>query len=164
MRKINKIIVHCSDSNWGNAAVIDEWHKARGWKCIGYHYVILNGKLLSSDFNKEFDGTLEEGRPVERPGSHVKGMNADTIGICLIGIDKFTPKQYKTLRQLLFYLCSSYNLERSDILGHCETPTGKAQGKTCPNIKMQNYRIRLKLYFTVYTYGFFTPSIIHLLG
>ena len=39
----DRITIHCSDSEWGNADVIDEWHKKRGWDGIGYHYVILNG-------------------------------------------------------------------------------------------------------------------------
>ena len=43
MREIKKIIIHCSDSEFGDAALIDKWHKERGWTGIGYHYVILNG-------------------------------------------------------------------------------------------------------------------------
>ena len=159
MRTINKIIVHCSDSNWGNAAIIDEWHRARGWKSGGYHFVILNGNILSSSYEAEFDGVLEEGRSVEQAGAHVKGMNLDTIGICLIGKEKFSSKQFKKLNRLLYYLCTKYDLSISDILGHCETPTGAAQGKTCPNIKMISYRnIRLRLFFMMMGWAFIQPE------
>ena len=34
-----------------SAAEIDASHKARGWSCIGYHYVVRK------------DGTVEQGRP-----------------------------------------------------------------------------------------------------
>jgi len=34
MREVKKIILHCSDSEWGDAAEIDKWHKARGWQGI----------------------------------------------------------------------------------------------------------------------------------
>lgn len=39
MRKINEIIVHCTATKEGKdytVADIDKWHKAKGWKCIGY--------------------------------------------------------------------------------------------------------------------------------
>ena len=58
MRKINKIILHCSDSAWGSAAAIDRWHVERGMRRIGYHYVILNGVRHSSgEYRAEDDET-----------------------------------------------------------------------------------------------------------
>jgi N-acetylmuramoyl-L-alanine amidase len=76
MRKINKIIIHCSATQEGrhlDAAEINRWHLKRGWKGIGYHYVVL------------LDGAIEYGRSVYEPGAHVKGMNKNSIGICYIG-------------------------------------------------------------------------------
>ena len=66
MREINKIIIHCSATKEGqdiSAATIDEWHKARGWRSIGYHYVI------------GLDGMIEYGRPITETGAHVKNHN-----------------------------------------------------------------------------------------
>jgi hypothetical protein len=37
MRAIKQIIIHCSDSEFGNVIQIDRWHRERGWKGIGYH-------------------------------------------------------------------------------------------------------------------------------
>ena len=60
MRKIDTIVVHCSDSAWGSAKVIDQWHRDRGWRMIGYHYVINNGHQSSkAKYNPEKDGLLE---------------------------------------------------------------------------------------------------------
>ena len=76
MRKINKIIIHCSATQEGrhlDAAEINRWHLKRGWKGIGYHYVVL------------LDGTIEYGRSIYDPGAHVKNHNKDSIGICYIG-------------------------------------------------------------------------------
>ena len=76
MRDVNKIIIHCSATQEGkeiSAATIDEWHKARGWRGIGYHYVI------------GLDGMIEYGRPITETGAHVKGHNKGSIGICYIG-------------------------------------------------------------------------------
>ena len=43
MRKIDKIIVHCAATPEGKDFTvqhIDGWHRQRGFRCIGYHYVI----------------------------------------------------------------------------------------------------------------------------
>lgn len=89
MRYINEIIIHCSDTKEGldfNANDIDRWHKQKGWKRIGYHYVIL------------LNGTIEQGRELEAVGAHTKGHNAHSIGICYIGgLDKNgKPKDTRT--------------------------------------------------------------------
>ena len=76
MRSIDKIIIHCSATQEGreiSAATIDKWHKKRGWRGIGYHYVI------------GLDGMIEYGRPITETGAHVKGHNKGSIGICYIG-------------------------------------------------------------------------------
>lgn len=79
---------------------IRRWHVSdRGWKDIGYHYLI------------DRNGTVATGRPVEQVGAHVAGHNTGTIGVCLIGghgsseTDRFdqhfTAHQDKALRVLL---------------------------------------------------------------
>lgn len=76
MRKITEIIIHCSATIEGKDFTvkdIDRWHKQRGFKTVGYHFVI------------RLDGTIEQGRPLEMIGAHCTGHNAHTIGICYIG-------------------------------------------------------------------------------
>ena len=92
MRQITELIIHCSATPEGkdfSAADIDRWHKARGFKMIGYHYVI------------RLDGTIEQGRPPEMVGAHCTGHNAHSIGICYIGgVDANNkPKDTRTLAQ-----------------------------------------------------------------
>lgn len=53
--------------------MVDQWHRARGFRGIGYHWFIRR------------DGTLEEGRPEGTMGAHVRGHNHGTIGICWAG-------------------------------------------------------------------------------
>lgn len=75
-RRIDRIIIHCSavrPDQTSSARQIDQWHKARGWKMIGYHYVIRR------------DGTVEKGRPEEMVGAHTKGINSHSIAICYEG-------------------------------------------------------------------------------
>lgn len=77
MRKIDKVIVHCSATPEGrdiDAAEIRRWHvEGRGWRDIGYHYVI------------KLDGTIEFGRGLDDIGSHTSGHNKGSIGVCYVG-------------------------------------------------------------------------------
>ncbi|WP_391510057.1 N-acetylmuramoyl-L-alanine amidase, partial [Micrococcus luteus] len=83
---------------------IAQWHKEQGWLAIGYHFVIRR------------DGTVEAGRDQEAVGSHVKGYNSTSVGVCLVGgIDakgnheaNFTPAQMQSLRSLLVELKVQY--------------------------------------------------------
>ena len=61
MRKINKIVIHCTATPEGrehDVADITRWHKARGFNTIGYHFLI------------HIDGTIETGRSIKKPGAH----------------------------------------------------------------------------------------------
>jgi len=135
MRAIDKIIIHCSDSKWGCAEEIDSWHVDRGFDCIGYHFVILNGYLHNSRvFNPTFDGGLETGRDINTVGAHCKGHNDTSIGIVLIGVDVFTPKQMHTLQVLVDTLAIFYG--KLPVFGHYEFNSHK----TCPNMDMDVVR------------------------
>lgn len=107
MRKINEIIIHCSATPEGRdvtAADIDKWHRQRGFACIGYHFVV------------RLDGRIEFGRPLEKVGAHVKGHNAQSIGIVYIGgidrngqyADTRTPEQHESLAILLKFLVRAF--------------------------------------------------------
>jgi len=85
MRTIDTIVIHQSDSAFGNASQIDEWHKQRGWSGIGYHRVVLNGCVRPAFYLVAHDGLIQEGRALEQVGAHVAGHNAHSLGICLIG-------------------------------------------------------------------------------
>ena len=123
MRKITKIIVHCSDSGipaHDDIKIIDRWHKEKGWKGVGYHYFI------------KADGEIQYGRPVSDVGSHVLGQNADSIGICLHGKDKFNHKQFVSLRKLVESIDLTLNV--SAVYGHRDFD----RGKTCPNFNVND--------------------------
>lgn len=132
MREINKIIVHCSDSDFGDADTIDHWHKERGWDGIGYHHVITNGIIQPhTNYNLAHDGLVQAGRNIKKQGAHCRGENKTSIGICLIGGHHFTAKQlYIALPNLLFYYMREYGLDEKQIFGHRDFN----DKKTCPNI------------------------------
>lgn len=133
MRNITKIIIHCAATRPSmdiGAKEIREWHtKGNGWADIGYHGVIRR------------DGTLESGRPMDQPGAHTSGYNANSIGICLVGGVKedgktpeanFTPEQWATLRRVVLDLRKKH--PNATIHGHNEFAA-----KACPSFDVQKW-------------------------
>ena len=133
------IAIHCSDSKFGNAQIIEDWHKQRDWSDIGYHFVILNGKFENNSFLMCMDGMIEAGRDIDLAGAHVRGYN-DWIGICLIGIDDFTEKQFVSLKNLILELMRKFNIPVSNVKGHYQFDT--AGGKTCPNFDVDAFKLK----------------------
>lgn len=152
MRKINNIIIHCSDSAWGCTREIRQWHLQKGWKDVGYHFTLLNGYILSKYYLSCLDGMIECARFLDEDlyieqnevGAHTLGYNDCSIGICLIGIKDFTIPQMSSLIELLKGLIDIYNINPEGIIGHYETESGKAQGKTCPNFDVRPIREMLR--------------------
>lgn len=80
--------------------IIRSWHMAKGWKDIGYHYVVMpNGDWIA-------------GRPLEQVGAHTIGRNIGTLGVLMVErkeIDRlrtfeayFTGHQKQVVRGLLY--------------------------------------------------------------
>jgi len=148
MNKIEKIVIHHSASAFGNASEITIWHLRRGFKSIGYHFVILNGCLKDNQFINDLDGLIETGRPFDsdkfisgfEAGAHAKGFNLNSVGICLIGNDIFTEKQLLSLANLLHYIVDFLGYQ-PEIIGHRDLPGKKTD---CPSFSVSQF---MKDYF-----------------
>lgn len=126
MRTINEIIVHCSATPEGRHHTVQDirrWHLERGFKDIGYHYVVY------------LDGSIHAGRSTKLTGAHCTGHNRNSIGVCYIGgmsadmkhaKDTRTDAQKRALVSLLKELKRRYPNAR--IYGHRDF----AQ-KACPS-------------------------------
>lgn len=150
MRQIDTLYIHCADTPNGRtlfsgapsspgyttpAMEIDAWHQARGFKrlpnwrslhnphlaAIGYHFVIHTS------------GEVETGRHPDEAGAHVRGYNAASIGICLVGCDRYTPAQWAALDALVEHLLERYPLAK--VKGHYQSDGGK----TCPNFDVPGW-------------------------
>ena len=131
MRKINKIIIHCTatpEDRPHDVADITRWHLARGFNTIGYHYLI------------HINGRIEKGRPIEKQGAHCSGQNRNSIGICYVGgmtkdmkkaKDTRTKEQKDSLIYLMHELIYKYNKDMT-IHGHNEYAN-----KACPSFNVQ---------------------------
>lgn len=151
-RKFTRIFIHCSDSEYGTALMINSWHVARGWKMCGYHEVLQNGYPTKSWFNKRIrvpylEGAVEIGRAIDSDnlfepgemGAHVKNFNTGSYGICIIGKKHFTDKVLNAALTVTRYRMMQFGLDADDVLGHYE----KDPVKTCPNIDMKEFRRNL---------------------
>ncbi len=134
MRKINKIILHCTATKEGKdytVAQIRDWHvNGNGWKDIGYHFVIYR------------DGSVHTGRDIATIGAHCAGQNADSIGVVYVGgldaagkpKDTRTAAQKTALRQLVDKLCRQYGISRQKVYGHNEFAN---KGCPCFDVKKE---------------------------
>jgi N-acetyl-anhydromuramyl-L-alanine amidase AmpD len=141
---IDAIVIHCTATREGQAvraSDIDKWHKERGFKMIGYNYVI------------GLDGKVEEGRPLTMDGAHTntagvsgKAYNKHSIGIVYVGgldrngnaKDTRTYAQKNALVRLVYSLLDKYPNIR-EVIGHRDaSPDKDGNGKITQNewIKM----------------------------
>ena len=148
MRQIKQIIVHCTATrpDWWDKKTINEqvkevekWHVVdRGWKAIGYHYLVgRNGEVV-------------QGRPIEMIGSHAKGQNKDSIGIALFGgfgsdaddlaTEHFTPLQLAAAYDLIRKLQGQYNIKNERVIGH-----NRISSKACPGFRVQKWLAGMSL-------------------
>ena len=144
------IIIHCSATRAGQdftATDIDRWHRQRGFRSIGYHFVI------------RLDGTIEPGRDVALDGAHCTGWNHRSIGICYIGgLDRNgRPADTRTeaQREALVRLVEDLRLvfpSLKQVIGHRDTsPDLNGDGiispdeyiKSCPCFDVKAEFIRL---------------------
>lgn len=106
-RKVDMIVIHCTATPAGRDVTvgdIDLWHRRRGFRMVGYHYVV------------RLDGTVERGRREAETGAHCRGRNARSIGVAYVGgieaggrpVDTRTPSQREALLKLLRELKRRY--------------------------------------------------------
>ena len=127
MRTIDHIVIHCSATREDRSltvAELEENHRCRGFRGIGYHYYIRK------------DGTVINTRALELVGAHAKGHNSHSIGICYEGgldadgrpADTRTPEQTEQFILLLMRMVKIFPGVR--IRGHRDMPGSIP--KACP--------------------------------
>ena len=163
MRPVTLIVIHCSASPNGDALfrgspgtpgflnpaqVIDGWHVQRGFArspeararqnpdlaAIGYHFVVTT------------TGAIFAGRHLDEPGAHARGHNRDSVGVCLVGTDRYARRQWTLLADLIGALRKRYPAAR--VVGHRDlSPDIDGDGvvepsewlKTCPGFDVSSW-------------------------
>ena len=130
MRRIDRIIVHCTATPEGRHVTVkqvDDWHRKNNhWRNgIGYHWLIY------------LDGSIHQGRTESMVGAHCVGYNKHSIGVCYVGgLDKDgktakdtrTPEQKRALACILKDLHGRY--PHAKLCGHRELVCKRKQKDT----------------------------------
>lgn len=133
---LQEMMIHCTAtrSDWMFNNTIDQqvaeltkWHQARGWKTIGYHYVI----------NRR--GEIGKGRSLSVIGAGCEGHNAGVAHVSLVGghgsasTDPFprnyTEKQMEALKKVYQEITSFTQI--NTISGH-----NQYANKACPGFEV----------------------------
>lgn len=134
---IELLIIHCAD--WPNGRPlsvpeIDQWHRENSNIAARAE---SERKLFNQDLTHfgyhamiDLDGTIHTGRALDEAGCHCAGHNYNSIGVVLVGRDKFTVKQWAALRELVLRYQEQFGVE---VHGHREFN----KGKLCPGFSVQ---------------------------
>ena len=127
------IIIHCAATKPSaniDISDVDRWHRAQGWRMVGYHYFIKR------------DGTLQVGRELMDGGAHAgEAYNNRSVGVCMAGgvaedgktpQNNFAPEQWHTLTSLVQTLKRTF--PQAKVIGHYQVAR-----KACPSFDVQEW-------------------------
>ena len=123
--EVKYLVIHCSDTEDSidiGAIEIHKMHLKFGWNGVGYHKIICR------------NGEIENGRPEYWVGAHARGFNKISLGVCLIGKQNFTKRQFESLEKILRIWKKKY--PKTEIIGHYVISDTK---KTCPNFDVKKW-------------------------
>lgn len=127
--KIKKIITHWSASSQRTTVdMIRAWHKANGWRDVGYHRIILHPMSIDEISILKWSDLVKEGRPLDddtwledwEKGAHTLYQNHDSVGVCVIGNPTYPlhPLQKEALINTWDILVERFKLTKYDVMGH----------------------------------------------
>ena len=99
----SRIILHHAEASHCTAADIHRWHLNNGWAGAGYHFLVRK------------DGSIYRLRPENKVGSHAKGANSNSIGICFEGAymtETMPDEQKEAGKELVAYLKEKYGISK----------------------------------------------------
>ena len=102
-KSTSRIILHHAEASHCTAADIHRWHLNNGWAGAGYHFLVRK------------DGSIYRLRPENKVGSHAKGANSNSIGICFEGAymtETMPQAQINAGKELVAYLKSKYGISK----------------------------------------------------
>jgi len=128
MREIRLLVIHHSASSLQTTAKqIMGWHAARFKLGIGYHRII------------EADGGILDGRKVQRIGAHAKRSNTHSIGICVVGDNTQTGREWTEHQERSLDITIRYYVKLYPdilVLGHRDTP---GAATLCPGLDIAEW-------------------------
>ncbi len=144
MPKIKYLVIHWTAS--GSNTTVDQirkWHKAKGWRDIGYHRVILHPRKVRNC--EEWYQLVKQGRKInddhflsnEEKGAHAYGLNHNSVGVVVVGEPSLAldPLQRLALINTIKILCERYDIVPKNVIGHRDVKRithGVGTATACP--------------------------------
>lgn len=120
--KTTAIILHHAAAPRCSVQEVHSWHLSNGWKGIGYHFFVRK------------DGSIWQGRPIDRLGAHAKDANSYSIGVCFEGDytrEAMPAAQLAAGQELVSYIKSKYP-SAAKILKHKDVCATTCPGDNFP--------------------------------
>ena len=120
IRRVDCVFLHCSASDDAELAgeelveAVRDWHLARGFSDVGYHFLI------------DKRGEVLPGRNLEKTPAAQHGHNAGTIAVMVHGLSEFPQPMLDACRSLCEEITEAFK-GRISFHGHCEV-----SNKSCP--------------------------------
>jgi len=131
------IVIHHTDSAFATPETLANQHAKLGFRSMGHHFVIGNGRGLG-------DGEIHIGQRWlnQQAGAHVIGRDTKanwftqhSISICLVGdgdSEAFTQAQMVQLSQLVSALCAELNITPEQVKLHRDIAVTSDPGRMFP--------------------------------
>ncbi|MCQ5130865.1 N-acetylmuramoyl-L-alanine amidase [Butyricicoccus faecihominis] len=126
--KTTAVVLHHAEASSATVWDINSWHLKNGWNGIGYHYYIRK------------DGSVYRGRPDWALGSHAKGANDYSIGVCCEGAymtETMPAAQLAAVKELLRDIMRNWGKLR--LLRHKDVYSTDCPGARFPWAEVQEY-------------------------
>ena len=120
-KSTSRIILHHAEASHCTAADIHRWHLNNGWAGAGYHFLVRK------------DGSIYRLRPENKVGSHAKGANSNSIGICFEGAymtETMPDEQKEAGKELVADLKEKYGI--SKVQRHSDVYPASCPGTNFP--------------------------------
>jgi len=131
------LVLHHSATAAGSAAAFGRYHRqVRGWKELGYHFVVGNGQGSQNGRVEVSDRWTKQ-----EPGAHAGSAlyNTRGIGICLVGHfsrTRPTSAQYDSLLRLCAHLMRKYGIPLANVRRHSDVGSTECPGANFPFEKL----------------------------
>ena len=102
-KSTSRIILHHAEASHCTAEDIHRWHLNNGWAGAGYHFLVRK------------DGSIYRLRPENKVGSHAKGSNSNSLGICFEGsymTETMPDEQKEAGKELVAHLKEKYGISK----------------------------------------------------
>ena len=121
LKHVDYIVLHHAAGS-GSVQAIHDYHKnAKGWAGIAYHLYVRK------------DGSVWQGRPIDKAGGHCSGYNYNSVGICFEGnftTEYMTETQLQAGKDAVIYCRDIY--PSAKVVGHKELTNTICPGQLFP--------------------------------